>query len=52
MSKGSKQRPSFITNEEFELRWELMSSDTTEERKLAILKQLQKIKEEKGNKYE
>ena len=45
MSKGSKQRPSFISEQEADLRWELIERDTTEKRKLEIIKELKRLKE-------
>lgn len=47
MSKGSKRRPSSVNAEEADLRWELITPGTTEERKLEILKELKKLRENK-----
>ena len=50
MGKGSKPRRMDISKSEFDLRWELIELGTNEERKLEILKQLEKIKKEKEEK--
>jgi hypothetical protein len=47
MSKGSKPRPKSISEQEYALRWELIESSTTEERKLEILALLKELKESK-----
>ncbi len=46
MGKGSKRRPTQISNVENDLRWELFKSSTPPERKEEILKQLERIKNE------
>lgn len=45
MSKGSKPRPKSISEQEFALRWELIESSTTKERKLEILSLLKNLRE-------
>ena len=47
--KGSKPRPSSISLKEKDLRWELMSSRTSPERKEEIKKILEEIKNESTN---
>lgn len=46
--KGDKRRPRLISETEEELRWELAFSKD-EERKKEILKQLERMKEEKND---
>ncbi len=45
--KGDWQRPTQVSMAESDLRWELMSSKTTQERKEEILLVLECMKEEK-----
>lgn len=45
--KGDWKRPTQICREEYDLRWELMSSKTTPERKEEILKLLEQMKQQK-----
>jgi hypothetical protein len=45
MSKGSSRRPRQISAQQEELRWELMSSKTTPERKQEIKKILASMKD-------
>lgn len=45
MSKGSRQRKSQIDKVEEDLKWELISSKTTHERKEEILKLLKELKD-------
>ena len=45
--KGDKRRPQQISSYENDLRWELMSSKTTQERKCAIIQELEEIKHQK-----
>lgn len=47
MSKGSGRRPTQISSQEEDLRWELINPKTTKKRKKAILALLEKLKEEK-----
>lgn len=48
MGKGDKRRPRAISSREEELRWELMSSYTTETRKAGIRRTLKQLQEEKS----
>jgi hypothetical protein len=47
MGKGDKRRPRNISEKEENLRWELLSSYTTETRKATIRRVIKQLQEEK-----